>query len=776
MSVRETLVRNTVWYGLVTFLGLGSGLLMSVILARGLGPERMGDYSYVLWLSRVMTTVATLGFAVATVRYTAAHLGRGEPGLAKGFMGILLRGQVAFTALVVAIAIPAILLLAPESLRWALIVCALGLFPITIEAAYTHAVYGAQRYDLTTRVSTLKMVLHLGSATAVVLLGGDIVGLMIGLMLGTAVTAFVQRRAAHRLYPDRPDPVPPAALLELRQFLVPLSVVTMLDALVWDRSELFFLRLYTSSEDIAYYSLAFGLASRLMVIPFIVVGALMPALSTLHGAGKLDEFGRVYRRALRYVALVGAPLAAVTWALAPGLIDILYGPAYAPVAMLLGPLLAVSVVGVMRQVAWAALRAIGDRRWTLHATWISAVVNLAAAAVLVPAYGTVGAVAANAAAQLLASVLAFVALARLQGCGFPMLAIVKTWGAAALGLAVTLALTRNAHGLAEIAAGGAAGAAVFVAAAVVGGVVGAQEWRLLDRLLRPARLGLGTASPALKRAAAVAVAAAGLLALLATYGPVVRDLVALWLAVPYYSYAFFVPLFAAWAIWDARRALAGPPTWTAAGALVVVLGLVLFVLGAAEESLTLKVLSLPVVVSGIALTVLGPQRTAAVRFPLAFLLFMTPFPDGTLDALSLPLQHLAARVADLGAHALGVPVVREGLSLHLPALTVEVTEACNGLRFLLAMIVVGTAFAWTTQRARGRRLTVVSLAVVLAVAANLVRVTGTAWLAHHYGQEAAEGFLHMTYGKIVYAGMFVPFLVAVLLLRRDPRPRSTATR
>jgi exosortase len=776
MTVRETLVRNTVWYGIVTFLGLGSGLLMSVILARGLGPERMGDYSYILWVSRVMATVATLGFAVATVRYTAAYLGRGEPEVAKGFLTLLLRRQVIYTAIVVAVALPAIVYLAPPSLRGALLVCALGLFPITLESTFTHAVYGAQRYDLTTRVSTLKMSLHLLSAAVVVLLGGDVLGLSIGLMLGTSITAFVQRRSALGLYPRQGHPVPPPALVELREYLVPLSIVTVLDALVWDRSEVFFLRLYTSSQDIAFYSLAFGLASRLMVIPFIVAGALMPALSTLHGAGNTEEFGRVYRRALHYAALVGAPLAAVGWALAPGLIGLLYGDAYRPVAWLLGPLLAVSVVGVMRQVAWAALRATGDRKWTLHATWSSAVVNLAAAAVLVPSYGTAGAVAANAAAQLLASLLAFIGVSRRQGCGFPVLAVVKTWGAAAVGLAVTLALVRTASDLPEIAAAGLTGATVFLAAAIFGGMIGAQEWRLLDRLLGQARRRLPPVSPRLQKAGLIGLGVAGVLGFALVYGPVARALVALWLRVPYYSYAFFVPLFVGWAIWDARRSLTGPPAWAINGALVAVVGVVLFTLGYAEHSLTLKALSLPVFLGGLALFVLGPERVTAVRFPLLFLLFITPFPDGALDALSLPLQHLAAQVANMGAHALGVPTVREGLSLHLPQVTIEVTEACNGLRFLLAMIVLGSAFAWTTQRGGGRRVAVVILAVAIAVVANLFRVTGTAWLAYHYGREAAEGVFHLAYGKAVYFGMLIPFLVAVLLLRRHPTPPDTATR
>jgi exosortase len=776
MTVRETLVRNTVWYGIVTFLGLGSGLLMSVILARGLGPERMGDYSYVLWVARGMATVATLGFAVATVRYTAAHLGRGEPELAKGFLTLLLRRQLVYTTLVVAVAVPAIVYVAPPGLRGALLVCAIGLFPITIESTFTHAVYGAQRYDLTTRVSTLKMSLHLLSAAVVVLLGGDILGLSLGIVLGTAVTAVVQRRSALRLYPGQGQPVPPRSLVELREYLVPLSIVTVLDALVWDRSEVFFLRLHTSSQDIAFYSLAFGLGARLMVIPQIVAGALMPALSTLHGAGNTAEFGHVYRRALRYVALVGAPLAAVGWALAPGLIRILYGDAYRPVAVLLGPLLAVSVIGVMRQVAWAALRATGDRTWALHATWISAVVNLAAAAVLVPWYGTWGAVGANAAAQVLASVLAFIGVSRRQGCRFPILAVAKTWGAAAIGLAVTLDLVRTAADLPEIVAAGATGAAVFVAAAIFGGMIGAQEWRLANQLLGQARRHLPPVSPRLRRAALVGLAVAGVLGFALVYGPVVRALVTLWLRVPYYSYAFFVPPFVAWAIWDARRSLTGPPAWTMNGALVAVVGVVLCTLGYAEHSLTLRALSLPVFLGGLALLVLGPQRVAAVRFPLLFLLFITPFPEGALDALSLPLQHLAALVASAGANALGVPTVREGLLLHLPRVTIEVTEACNGLRFLLAMIVLGSAFAWTTQRGGRRRVAVVALAIAIAVGANLVRVTGTAWLAYHYGREAAEGAFHLAYGKAVYLGMLIPFMVAILWLRRHPHPRDPVAR
>jgi exosortase len=158
-----------------------------------------------------------------------------------------------------------------------------------------------------------------------------------------------------------------------------------------------------------------------------------------------------------------------------------------------------------------------------------------------------------------------------------------------------------------------------------------------------------------------------------------------------------------------------------------------------------------------------------VAFPLGFLGLMTPLPDALIPAISLPLQHLAAWFAGHALHLLGVPAARDGLLIYIPGVVLHINETCNGLRFFLAMIVLGTAFAWATPRRTGRRAAVLGLAVLIAIAANLVRVAGTGLLAHHWGPQAAQGFFHLAYGKVVYLAMLAPFLVGVLWLRR-PRP------
>jgi O-antigen/teichoic acid export membrane protein len=383
----------------------------------------------------------------------------------------------------------AALTLVDERLRWPLVVLAVMLVPATVETIYTNAVYGAQRYDLTTQTSTVKMILHLAASVIAVAAGLDILGLVIGLALGSTVSCLIQRARARQLLGDTVLPPAPAAYPEMRRYVASLSVVAVLEALVRDRSELFFLRLWAPSEEIAFYSLAFGLATRVMVIPEIAVGALLPAFSALHGRGEREELATVYRSAMRYVALSGLPTAAVTAALAPGVVHWLYGAAYLPAARLLSVLAIIAVVGALRKVAFSALYAVGDRDCALTATGLAVALNLALAASLIPSYGTGGAVIANSAAQILAAAWALGGMARRHGARVPIADLSKITAGSVLVFLATSAVAGDSHHIVRLALAALAGAVVFVPVVIGGRLLGAREWTLLitstRRLLTP---------------------------------------------------------------------------------------------------------------------------------------------------------------------------------------------------------------------------------------------------------------------------------------------------
>lgn len=281
-------------------------------------------------------------------------------------------------------------------------------------------------------------------------------------------------------------------------------------------------------------------------------------------------------------------------------------------------------------------------------------------------------------------------------------------------------------------------------------------------MIAVARRSLGPAA-----GAALAVAGVGLL-----YAGVLGALLDLWLAGSYYSYIVLVPLFSGWLVWEARHRLtAARAAWWWPGLAVAGAGIALRIAGDAAGSLSVEALSLPVTLAGLALVGLGPARFGVVAFPIAFLAFLTPLPEVAIPRLSQPLQWLAADGAAAGLRALGIPFERDGLFLHLQPVTLHISEACNGLRFLLAMIVLSVAFAGAVLTRTGPRLLLLVSGVALALAANQVRVTGTAVLAHAWGADAATGLFHIAWGKVVYVATLVPFAALALRLR-PPRAAS----
>jgi len=263
-------------------------------------------------------------------------------------------------------------------------------------------------------------------------------------------------------------------------------------------------------------------------------------------------------------------------------------------------------------------------------------------------------------------------------------------------------------------------------------------------------------------------------ALVVLYLPVLRDLVAVWATVPFYTHGFVVPIFSAYLARDvlkhAGRAddRARAPSAEAAGLAVTLAGLAMLTLGVIHASLSLRALSIPVVLMGLALARLGPASARQLTFPIGFLVFMAPLPDRVVTAISPPLQHAAAVFAEHALRTLGIPTVRQELFVKIPSVTLHVTEDCTGIRFLLAMLVIGVACAGLTQRRPVRRVVIVLAAAGLAVLANWLRVAGTGVMSELWGAWAAIGLPHIVWGKVIYGVMLVPFAGLVLLLRRRP--------
>ena len=243
------------------------------------------------------------------------------------------------------------------------------------------------------------------------------------------------------------------------------------------------------------------------------------------------------------------------------------------------------------------------------------------------------------------------------------------------------------------------------------------------------------------------------------YRPVLKALAAQWVEDPNYSHGFLVPVLAAYFVWERRARLARiilRPSWWGVG--VTLLGLLLLGIGQVGAELFLQRVSLIVVLAGLVLLVMGRDALTALSLPIAFLLFMVPLPAIVVNAIAFPLQGFAAQAATYCLLALDIPVLREGNVIALARTSLEVAEACSGIRSLMSLLALGTVYAYFAERVMWKRWAIVAASVPVAIVANALRVAGTGVLAHHFGVEAAQGFYHDFSGWLVFATAFAMLL------------------
>jgi exosortase len=246
-------------------------------------------------------------------------------------------------------------------------------------------------------------------------------------------------------------------------------------------------------------------------------------------------------------------------------------------------------------------------------------------------------------------------------------------------------------------------------------------------------------------------------------GPLLPELVRDWMRNEDYSHGFLVPVMAAYLLWrrpeswkwrEARSCWMGP--------VVVASGVLLRLFAEIAVVQFAQRVSVVIIAAGLVLSLWGARGISAWGFPLAYLLLMIPLPGVLYDTLSFPLRTVATHVSAEWIALLGIPVFRDGNVLHLSRATLEVVEACSGMRSLISLLAVSGAYGYLCLPSWERRLGLIAATIPVAVAGNILRLTFTGVLADRFGQGVAEGFLHTVSGMAV----FLAGTLAIIGLRR----------
>lgn len=252
----------------------------------------------------------------------------------------------------------------------------------------------------------------------------------------------------------------------------------------------------------------------------------------------------------------------------------------------------------------------------------------------------------------------------------------------------------------------------------------------------------------------------GLLAFLLAflYRKVLGHLAIQWMNDEDFSHGAFVPVFTAFVLWRERQRFAQlkiSPSW--AGLFVSVLALGMLVGGVFGAELFLSRSSFVVLLAGLVIYFLGWEFFRAALFPWAFLFLMIPIPKIIFNKVAIPLQFIASSLATAQMQLMGVPVLREGNIIHLPSMSLEVVEACSGIRSLMTLGTLAIIYGYFLETRLSRRVVLALASVPIAVVANAWRVTGTGLLGQYWDPDKAQGFFHTFSGWLI-------FVLALILL------------
>ena len=258
---------------------------------------------------------------------------------------------------------------------------------------------------------------------------------------------------------------------------------------------------------------------------------------------------------------------------------------------------------------------------------------------------------------------------------------------------------------------------------------------------------VATPSPRAGPAAAVIGIVAVFAWVLAWYWPTAVDIARIWWRSETFAHGLLVlPIFA-WLVWSKRDRLAG-----LAPAPVPLLAFPLLVAGFAwllGEMVSVAAIShsaLAVMLVVGCLGLVGWRIARVLAFALLFLFFGVPIGEFLLPVLMTYTAEFTVGALRLS----GVPVYQEGLHFVVPNGRWSVVEACSGIRYLIASLMVGTLYAYLHYRSLGRRLLFVAVAIAVPIVANWVRAYLIVMLGYLSNNQIATGVDHLVYGWLFF--------------------------
>jgi exosortase len=261
----------------------------------------------------------------------------------------------------------------------------------------------------------------------------------------------------------------------------------------------------------------------------------------------------------------------------------------------------------------------------------------------------------------------------------------------------------------------------------------------------------------------------------AAFYPVWAALVSKWLTSDEYSHGFLILPICFYIIFQKRKGLASTPINPSFFGLILIigsLGAYLFALFAGI--VTLASVSMLITIFGIIIYLFGKSYFKQLYFPMFFLFLMIPIPAQIYSTLTIPLQLFVSKMSHSILFLLGLPIYREGNVIFAPQATLEVVQACSGLRSMISLLTLSLVCGYFMLRSKFLIAVLSLLSIPTTVLMNIIRVIATVLVLHFFDYDLTKGSVHTMYGLLIFlmALSIIVFIIKVLSLWDTSKPKN----
>ena len=365
---------------LLTSLGLYT------LIGRKLGPEGLGQFSFVLALIGLFTFLPDLGINLFLTREVSRQPKLVHEYLGRAFTIVLILAPLTFGTIVLA----GYLLSDDQKIRQAISIAGVFLVLGAFSALFRAAFYAYERMEYDALIVVAERVLILVGCALILFYGGNVVGLisvhvlarLVALLIGGWIFSKKISRLPRLSFDRRKS-------WEMLRSSTPfaLNVVT---TTIYVQIDLVLLTLWVGAAASGYYKAATALIIPLAVIATSLNTALFPNMSRAY-VNSRSQAKDLIEHSMRYLFMIGWPIALGTALLAPQIIFYIYGEEFQPTVLVLQILAFIIPLRFINNSMGTGLTAVNRQKTRAGLIMFSAVLNLALNVFLIKRYSYIGA-------------------------------------------------------------------------------------------------------------------------------------------------------------------------------------------------------------------------------------------------------------------------------------------------------------------------------------------------------------------------------------------------